>query len=144
MPKDHGTRRPLGAIVVVVALAASLAGCEMFDRRTEMESAVYARQVPAYPSATFETSTNDGASEGMGGREVARVRSWTYRVADPVDTVVAFYAEKLPGATRTSEGRDAIFTIKPKTAGPDESVSVRVGSGRVVITEVTTPKGSQY
>jgi len=144
MVTDSGARRRLGALILAGMSAIALVGCSVVERRSELEGSVYARQVPAYPSAKFEDSMGGTTSEGIGGRAVSKSQSWFYSVSDPVDTVAAFYTQNLPTATKEVDGDSVVFRLKPKDAGPDESVVVTVEPGRLQITEILTPKGAAY
>ena len=142
MLTGRGVCLRIGALALLCACVLSVAGCSMIERRSELDGSVYARQVPAYPGAKFEDSMGGTTSEGIGGREVSKSQSWFYTVSDSVDTVAAFYTEKLPTASKEVDGDSVVFHLKPTNAGPDESVVVTVEPGRLQITEIITPKGA--
>jgi hypothetical protein len=140
------TRRAAALAAAFAALVCAAACSGLIDRRSELDGSVYARQIPAYPGAKFEDSMGGTTSAGIGGPAVSESMSWFYRTTDPVEKVVAFYVENLPGATRDAPDEDGavVFRVKPKMAGPDEYVTVKVRPGELQITEVTTPKQSRF
>jgi hypothetical protein len=132
----------LGLGLVVTALAA---GCSSTDSGPStgaaLPGAVYAGQVPLYPSATFETAMGGTTYAGrIGGAVVNESLSWFFVVSDPPEKVLSFYESKLPGAQRgASDSDEPTLTLVPTGAEEGEYLRVTVRPGRLQITEVVRP-----
>jgi hypothetical protein len=118
-----------------------MAGCSSVDSgqsaAAALPGAVYAAQIPVYPSATFEGAMGGKTYGSVGGPAVNESLSWFFAVADPPEKVLAFYEAKLPGARRDVNAEDEpTLTLVPGGAEDGEYLRVTVGAGRLQITEV--------
>ncbi len=123
--------------VVMFAACVAVAGCSS-PGSSVLQGAVYASQIPVYPSAVYENAMGGAFSESLGGPATAESLSWFFKVSDPVEKVVAYYEGKLPTAGRSKEGGE-VFTFVPRGAEAGESVSVTIRPGELQITEVVKP-----
>ena len=132
-------------LVLYAAVATLVFGCSKGTTdQASLPGAVYARQVPIYPSATYEDAMGGTYSGRIGGPPVSESLSWFFKVSDPPEKVIAFYEEKLPGAERgvmtgLDDADDPTFTVVPTGAEEGEYVRVTVGRGKLQITEVVKP-----
>jgi hypothetical protein len=144
--KELDVRHAGGAwLTLGLAVAALVAGCSQGPSDGgSLPGAVYASQVPLYPSATYEDAMGGTYSAGVGGPPVSESLSWFFKVSDPPEKVVAFYEGKLPGAERgvirgADDADDPTFTVVPTGAEDGEYIRVIVGQGKLQITEVVKP-----
>lgn len=68
--------------------------------------------VPVYPGATYDGAMGGSTSEDIGGPAISEGTSWFFKVEDPVEDMVDFYREELPGARRSdrSHGQTSAFS----------------------------------
>jgi hypothetical protein len=129
------------AIGLGLAVVASTAGCSALDSSqatgAALPGAVYAGQVPLYPTATFEGAMGGSTYGSVGGPAVNESLSWFFAVADPPEKVLAFYEAKLAAARRDVNAEDEpTLTVVPAGAEDGEYLRVTVGPNRLQITEV--------
>lgn len=118
--------------LLVVALPA---GCSR--QANALSGAVYASQIPVYPGADYEDSMGAETYATIGGAPTGDRLTWFFKVSDPAEKVVAYYKEKLPQATR-EEGEDdeeVVLRFVPSGAEENESVTVRIRTGKLQISE---------
>ena len=140
-----GIRRAWLAIGLGLAVIGTMAGCSSLDSgqaaSAALPGAVYAGQLPLYPSATFESAMGGTThAGGVGGPVVSESLSWFFAVPDPPEQVLAFYQSKLAGAERgTTDEDETTLTLVPAGADAGEYLRVIVSAGRLQITEVVLP-----
>ena len=122
-----------------LALVIASAGCGLLASGPKLRGAVYANQVPVYPSATPDGMMGGTYSGSVGGPAVSQTQSWFFKIEDPVDKVVAFYEKKLAGATKEVDDGEVTFTLAPTGGAKGEELTVRIEPGRLQITEEVLP-----
>ena len=131
-------------VVLTVAfglVVGSVAACSSTDSGPStgaaLPGAVYAGQLPLYPSATFDGAMGGTTYGSIGGPAVNSSLSWFFAVADPPEKVLAFYEAKLTGARRDdSDADEPTLTLVPAGAAAGEYLRITVSPGRLQITEV--------
>lgn len=124
-------------VTSLLALAAAAAlGCS--SGQTQLEGAVFAGKVPVVRNATFDGQMG-GTSYGDRPEETSKSMSWFFDTDTPMQEVVAFYRQELPGWTSVEEsdgGQPTVtFTGHPEGAGEGEYIQVILSPGRVQIHE---------
>ena len=128
MRRISGVLRLGGVAAFVVGLLALQVACGSAE--ATLPGAVYAKVVPVYPGAEYDESMGGKSGDDIGGPVTAESTSWFFRISDPVDKVIAFYREKLPGAKLAKDDLgDDVFTFIPTTAEEGEYVSVTIRKG---------------
>ncbi len=155
-------RLPTLLVLSIVALAA----CSKSPKGSGLPGVVYGSQIPVYPSAVFEDSMGGNYYETIGGPVTYESLSWFFKVSDPMDKVVSFYATHLPHASRAEdeetgeqeteaseageektekektaqqETKDVRLTFVPVGAEEGEDVTIHISPGKLQITEVVKP-----
>ena len=127
-------------VALGLAVCASVAACSSTDSAPSaaaLPGAVYAGQLPIYPSATFDGAMGGTTYGRVGGPAVNSSLSWFFAVADPPEKVLAFYEAKLVGARRDDNADDEpTLTLVPAGADEGEFLRITVSPGRLQITEV--------
>lgn len=130
------------AVTLVAGLALyALAGCSSTSSKDLLPGAVFAADlVPVYKSA--ELSDQMGSeSWGDTPESYTKGNCWFFKTKTPKDKIVAFYAEKFPGAERTTgEDGDITFKLRPEGASEYEDVYVTVSDGEIRIGESFRPE----
>lgn len=122
--------------VLVLSLSVMVA-C---GKSTSLPGAVYANQVPVYPSAVYDGAMGGDYMDEVGGAVTLKSQSWFFKTDDAVEKLATFYAEHLPGATKNVDDEGEVtFTLVPTGAGEGESVVVRINPGKLQITEKYKP-----
>jgi len=122
---------------VIVLCLSGMVAC---GKSTSLPGAVYANQVPVYPSAVYDGAMGGDYMDEVGGVVTLKSQSWFFKTDDAVEKITAFYAEQLPGATKSvDEEGEVTFTLIPTGAGEGEDVVVRINPGRLQITEKYKP-----
>ncbi len=133
-------RNALLTVTLGLAVCASVAACSSTDSApagAALPGAVYAGQLPIYPSATFDGAMGGTTYGQVGGPAVNSSLSWFFAVADPPEKVLAFYEAKLAGARRDDNADDEpTLTLVPAGADEGEYLRITVSPGRLQITEV--------
>jgi hypothetical protein len=133
------------AIAFGLAVGASVTACSSTDSGlaagAALPGAVYAGQLPLYPSATFDGAMGGNThAGGVGGPVVSDSLSWFFTVSDAPERVLAFYESKLPGAERGAwDTGEPTLTLVPPGAEAGEYLRVTVSEGKLQITEVVRP-----
>ena len=130
----------LGLALVVAFL---LAGCAVSGSATRLEGAVYAQQIPIYPSAKYDGTMGGTTSGSVGGPAISKSQSWFFETDDSVEEVTAWYEEQLPQAKREPNEDGVTFTLVPKGAEEGEEVSVWIHPGSFSISESVKPEKKQ-
>jgi hypothetical protein len=130
--------------LLAAGFLAGTSGCGAMTPTAKLPGAVYAAQVPVYPSSTADGMMGGSYRGSIGGPDVSQTQSWFFNTDDPMEDVVAFYDEKLAGATKTEEEQEegeeeVTFTLVPPDAEEGEELTVRVTPGRIQITEEVLP-----
>jgi hypothetical protein len=135
--------RIVGILSVVglwLVAGALFAGCSSSESGASAAAAfpgaVYAGQLPLYPSATLEGSMGGSTYGRVGGPAVSSSLSWFFTVSDPADKVLAFYEARLSGAARGDDGDHPTLTLVPAGAEEGEYLRITVSPGKLQITEV--------
>jgi hypothetical protein len=154
-------------LLTLLALSiVALAACSKSPKGSGLPGVVYGSQIPVYPSAVFEDSMGGNYYETIGGPVTYESLSWFFKVSDPMDKVVAFYASHLPHASRIDEEetgeeateaseaeeeegekentgqqetKDVRLQFVPVGAEEGEDVTITIGPGKLQITEVVKP-----
>src|SRR5262245_5589901 len=122
------------AILAVPVAVIVMSGCAV--KGAELPGAVYAQSVSVYKPATYTGAMGGESSEDIGGPPSSESVSWFFETTDPMDQVVAFYDQKLTGATKgSSEDGRVQYTFVPQGAEEGEEVQVLVGPGTIQIHE---------
>jgi hypothetical protein len=131
----------IGLGVVITILVASCSSPSSSPAVAALPGAVYASQLPLYPSATLESAMGGTTYAGrVGGRVINESLSWFFAVSDPPEKVLAFYEARLSGARRgVDDADDPTLTIVPSGADDGEYLRVTVRPGKLQITEVVRP-----
>lgn len=128
------------AIALGLAVGASVAACSSTESAPSAAAAfpgaVYAGQLPLYPSATPDGAMGGTTYAGVGGRAVSESLSWFFTVSDPPEQVLAFYESRLTEAARESDMEDPTLRLVPPGAEEGEYLRVIVSPGKLQITEV--------
>lgn len=158
------SRRSILGLLTLSVLAAS--ACSKSKKESGLPGAVYASQIPVYAAAVFEDSMGGNYYETIGGPITYESLSWFFKVSDPMDKVVAFYASRLPSESRIEEGKpegqeageedaeeertgkgstdqhpteDVRFKYVPIGAEEGEDITIYISPGKLQITEVVKP-----
>ena len=158
------SRRSILGLLALLVLAAS--ACSKSKKESGLPGAVYGSQIPVYASAVFENSMGGNYYETIGGPVTYESLSWFFKVRDPMDKVVAFYASRLPSGSRIEEERteskaageaeaeeenpgkastnqqpteDVRFKYVPTGAEEGEDITISISPGKLHITEVVKP-----
>jgi hypothetical protein len=154
-------------LLTLLALSiVALAACSKPPKGSGLPGVVYGSQIPVYPSAVFEDSMGGNYYETIGGPVTYESLSWFFKVSDPMDKVVAFYATRLPHASRSEdeetgeqeteaseaeeeeaekektdqqETKDVRLAFVPVGAEEGEDVTIHISPGKLQITEVVKP-----
>ncbi len=154
-------------LLTLLALSiVALAACSKSQKGSGLPGVVFGSQIPVYPSAVFEDSMGGNYYETIGGPVTYESLSWFFKVSDPMDKVVAFYATHLPHASRAEdeatgeqeteaseaeeeetekentdqqETKDVRLTFVPVGAEEGEDVTIHISPGKLQITEVVKP-----
>lgn len=156
----------LSVLALLVLSIVALAACSKSQKGSGLPGVVYGSQIPVYPSAVFEDSMGGNYYETIGGPVTYESLSWFFKVSDPMDRVVAFYATHLPHASRAEdeekgeqeteaseaeeeetekektdqqETKDVRLTFVPVGAEEGEDVTIHISPGKLQITEVVKP-----
>ena len=130
--------RVLSRLLLAAVLVAP--GCHRSKEATKLEGAVYAPQIPVYPSAVFEDSGGGKYYAEVGGAPTFESKSWSFKVSDSVTSVTAFYENRLPQGSRQEDDEGVVtFQFTPKGADEGEEVSVHIQPGKLSISEVVKP-----
>lgn len=156
----------LSVLALLVLSIVALAACSKSQKGSGLPGVVYGSQIPVYPSAVFEDSMGGNYYETIGGPVTYESLSWFFKVSDPMDRVVAFYATHLPHASRAEdeekgeqeteaseaeeeetekektdqqETKDVRLTFVPDGAEEGEDVTIHISPGKLQITEVVKP-----
>jgi hypothetical protein len=130
----------LGLALVAALL---LAGCAVPGSATRLEGAVYAHQIPIYPSAQYDGTMGGTTSGSVGGPAISKSQSWFFKTDDSIEEVTAWYEEKLPGADKEPNEDGVTFTLVPDGADDGEKVSVWIHPGSFSISESVKPETKQ-
>jgi len=114
-------------LLIAAALLTGLMTLQVACRKAEspLPGAVYAKDVPVYPGATYIGTMGGHSSGSIGGPVSGESQSWFFKVSDPGEKVVEFYKKKLPGAKlENNDAGDQTFTLIPPGAEEGEHVQV--------------------
>jgi hypothetical protein len=158
---SHGSTLALLALSIL-----AVAACSKPQEASVLPGVVYGSQIPVYPSAVFEDSMGGNYYETIGGPVAYESLSWFFKLSDPMDKVVAFYASRLPIGSRIEEEmtegeetgeaeaeedntqklstnrqrtEDVHFKFIPTGAEEGEDITITISSGKLQITEVVKP-----
>ncbi len=161
--------RIISRVSVLALLALSMiavGACSKSKEDSRLPGVVYGSQISLYPSAVFEDSMGGNYYETIGGPVTYESLSWFFKVSDPMDKVVAYYASRLPSGSRIEEGKtdfeeigeaeteeekdeevstnqqqtgDVQFKFVPTGAEEGEDVTITISPGKLQITEVVKP-----
>lgn len=161
--------RPISRRSILGLLALSLlavGACSKSGKESRLPGAVYGSQIPIYASADFEDYMGGNYYETIGGPVTYESLSWFFKVSDPMEKVVAFYATRLPTGSRLEDGntemeeageaeaeeestgegitnqppsQDVRFKYVPAGAEEGEDITISIGPGKLQITEVVKP-----
>ena len=134
------SRRTIAALSAGLALIA-LAGCSGTSSRDLMPGAVFAADmVPVYRNAELRDQMGS-ESWGDTPESYTRGNCWFFKTTTPKEKILAFYAEKFPGAERRVEDNgDVTFRLHPEGASEFEEVYVSVSEGEIRIGESFRPE----
>ena len=129
--------------LLAAGFLAGTSGCGAVTPTAKLPGAVYAAQVPVYPSSTADGMMGGSYRGSIGGPDITQTQSWFFKTTDSMDEVVAFYEEKLVGATKETEEDDGeeqvTFKFVPKEAEEGEEITVWIKPGTFQITEEVLP-----
>jgi hypothetical protein len=158
------SRRIILGLLTLSVLA--VGSCSKSKKESGLRGAVYGSQIPVYASAVFEDSMGGNYYETIGGPVTYESLSWFFKVSDPMDKVVAFYASRLPSGSQIEEGKteskevgeaeaeeentgeastnrhpteDVRFKYVPTGAEEGEDITISISPGKLQITEVVKP-----
>jgi len=158
------SRRGILGLLALSVLAAG--ACSKSKKESGLPGAVYGSQIPIYASAVFEDSMGGKYYETMGGPVTYESLSWFFKVSDPMEKVVAFYAGRQPSGSRIEEERteskeageaeaeeettgeastnqqpteEVRFKYVPTGAEEGEDITISISPGKLHITEVVKP-----
>jgi hypothetical protein len=129
---SHTTRR--------IAFAIALAGLPVpsCGKPSRLAGAAYGDQIPVYPDATLRDTGGGTYADALGGPVTFESKSWFFTIGDGAK-VIAFYQQKLPGATREDDEDGVSFRFTPRGGQPGEDISVVIRKGELQISEVVKP-----
>lgn len=130
----------LGAALVVVGLA----GCSSAPKQAKWEgeaksAAVYATQIPLYPSAKA-TDAMGSDSYGDTPADHTEGMAWWFEVPATQAELDAWYATHLVGASKRTDDTGAIeYTLEPTGGEEGETMGVRLADHELRVFEDTKP-----
>lgn len=144
MKRNPGVRNLVIAALCLTGVMTLQVACGS-SNENQLPGAVYAKSVPVYPGAKYVGTMGGQSSNDIGGPATSESQSWFFEISDPAEKVVAFYKEKLPGATLENDSAgDPTFTLVPDGAEEGEQVQVIFRkSGDLQINESLKPGKKQ-
>ena len=126
----------LGALLVMSRTGGTREGLD--PKRSPLRGATYAASIPLVAGARLEDEMGGSYADDLGGPITFTSHSWFFTLDGTAADAAEFYARHLPPDARREEtdDGDVAYSWRPPGSAEGEEVSVRIGDGRLQITEV--------